>query len=196
MSSSGGWRGPTGRGGGARRTGGRAARPDSTAEQRRANAVDRDERVYQRKRASQARRRAAQERRGFDPAPPDPDDWVIEDEDGAGLRRLGPPTELAASLESFVRRRGWTERLRSSNAWGQWETIVGPDLAERCEPVRLAGGVLVVRAESQVWATQLRYLLPQLRANVEAVLGPGTVRSVRVVVGPLEGRTAPEQGAP
>jgi predicted nucleic acid-binding Zn ribbon protein len=167
-------------------------RPDRTADQRRANAADRDERLYARKRASQERRRASQERRAFDPAPPDPDDWVIEDADGAGLRRLGPPSDLRTALEGLVRRRGWTERLRSSAAWGNWDEIVGADLAQRCEPVRLAGGVLVVRAESQVWATQLRYLLPQLRANAEAVLGSGTVRSVRVVIGPLEGRTAPD----
>jgi predicted nucleic acid-binding Zn ribbon protein len=51
----------------------------------------------------------------------------------------------------------------------------------------------VVRAESQVWATQLRYMLPQLKARVEEVLGEGSVTDIRVVVGTLEGRQAPDQ---
>lgn len=166
---------------------------DPLARDRRAGAVDRDRYVYDRRRRTQARQRAQQDRAAFDPAPPTDDDWVVADEDTDGLRRIGAPTPVADTLASYVERRGWGERLRGANAWSRWDEIVGADLADRCEPVRLAGGSLVVRAESQVWATQLRYLLPQLRANVDEVLGPGTVKDVRIVVGPLEGRTEPDQ---
>lgn len=54
-------------------------------------------------------------------------------------------------------------------------------------------GVLTIRAESQIWATQLRYMIPQLRANVEGTLGERTVRDVKIVVGPLEGRERPAE---
>ncbi len=175
------------------RPGRRAWRPrDPAVTDRQANAADRDEQVYARKRARASKRRAAQERASFDPAPPDPDDWTIEDDAGAGLRRMAAPSAVGDAIETVLRRRGWTERIRSGAAWSNWEDIVGPELAPRCEPVRVAGGVLVVRAVSQVWATQLRYLLPQLQANAQQALGPGAVRSVRLVVGPLEGRTRPE----
>lgn len=160
---------------------------------RRAGTVDRDEHVYARRRRTQAKKRAVDERKAFDPAPPTDDDWVMPELNTDGLRRIRPPTPVADMLAAFVERQGWTERLRGANAWSRWDEIVGTDLADKCEPVRLAGGALVVRAESQAWATQLRYLLPQLRANVDQVLGEGTVRSVRVVVGPLEGRTAPDE---
>lgn len=166
--------------------------PDHIAAARRAGAADRDAQVYARKRARQAKQRALDERKQFDPAPPTDDDWVLEDEDTDGLRRIRPPTMVGDTLDAVVQRRGWAERLRGSTAWSRWDEIVGEDLAARCEPVRLAGGSLVVRAESQVWATQLRYLLPQLRANAGEILGAGTVRDVRVIVGPLEGRTEPE----
>lgn len=166
---------------------------DPIARARRAGAADRDQHVYERRRRAQARQRAVQDRKAFDPAPPTDDDWVVPDPDTDGLRRIGPPTPVADSLAAYIDRRGWGERLRGADAWSRWDEIVGPDLAARCEPVRLAGGSLVVRAESQAWATQLRYLLPQLRLNTDEVLGAGTVRDVRIVVGPLEGRTAPEQ---
>lgn len=171
-------------------------RPDPVAETRRAGSADRFDDPYARQRARQARQRAEHERASFDPRPPDDEDWTIEDEGSDGLRRLTAPTPLGDSLGAFVRRRGWDERLRASTAAARWEDIVGPQLAPRCEPIRVAGGCLVVRAENPTWATQLRYLLPQLQANAAEVLGAGTVREVRIVIGPLErGRTTgPDDG--
>ena len=160
---------------------------------RRARALDRDEQVYARKRAAQARERARRDRQAYDPGPPAEDEWTVPDGDTDGVRRISRPTPIAESLETFLRRRGWSERLQGATAFNRWPDMVGADLAQHCEPVRLAGRTLVVRAESQVWATQLRYLLPQLRARVEEVLGEGSVAEVRVVVGPLEGRTEPER---
>jgi predicted nucleic acid-binding Zn ribbon protein len=169
-------------------------RSEQRPDPRRAGAADRDEYLYARKRAAQARARARLERRSYDPAPPREGDWTVAEEGSDGVRRISPPTPVGETVEGFLQRRGWGERLRAATAWNQWEDMVGADLAARCEPVRLAGGTLVVRAESQVWATQLRYMLPQLAARVEQVLGADTVREVRVVVGPLEGRREPERG--
>ena len=153
---------------------------------RRAAAGDRDAAVYARKRWRRAQERAKQERQNFDPSPPSDDDWTVAEEGTDGVRRLSRPLPVGEALDQVVRRRGWDERLRGAAAWARWEEIVGTDMARRCEPVRLAGGVLVVRAESSVWATQLRYLIPQLQANAIEVLGTGAVRSVHIVVGPLE----------
>ena len=168
-----------------------SGRHDGLAAARRGRGEDRDERVYERRRAKQARRRAALDRDGFDHAPPTDDDWTVAEEESDAVRRVTPPTPVGESVEALIRRRGWHERLRAATAWARWSEIVGAELADRCEPVRLAGGTLVVRAESQAWAAQLRYLTVQLVTNAEAVLGVGTVRGVRVVVGPLE-RSAPE----
>jgi len=165
-------------------------RPDGVARARRAGAADRDEHLYGRRRAEGARKRAAEERRTFDPAPPGDDDWVVGEEETDGLRRIGPPTPVGETIEGLVRRRGWEERLRGAALWTNWEAIVGPELCARCEPVRLAGGTLVIRAESQPWATQLRYLAGRLRTNAAAVLGERAVRDVQVVVGPLDSGAA------
>jgi hypothetical protein len=167
----------------------RPERAGAPAEARRAGAADRDLYLYDRKRAEQARARAKLDRATYDPAPVDPDaEWAIADDNGSGLARTRAPAPVGDALQQFLARRGWAERLSGATASQRWDEVVGPDLADRCEPVRLAGGTLVVRAESQVWATQLRYLLPQLVENTNTVLGGHQVREVRLVVGPLEGR--------
>lgn len=184
-----------GRAGGDGHRGGRAggrpvrepARGDAVARDRKAAAADRDERIYARKRANLQRRRAQQERSGFDPSPPEDDDWTIAANDSDGLVRLAPPTAVGETLQALIQRRGWDERLRGATAASRWVEIVGEQLADRCEPVRLVRGTLTVRAENQVWATQLRYMLPHLRASAELVLGSGTVKEVTVVVGQLQG---------
>lgn len=156
------------------------------AADRKAGAADRDEHLYARKRAAQRRRRDALERRGFDPAPADPDtEWTVEE--GSGLRRTTAPQPVGEAVQQLLEGRRWGERLTGATASQRWVDIVGTDLAARCEPVRLAGGTLVVRAESQVWATQLRYMLSHLQERANEVLGGDGVREVRLVVGPLEG---------
>jgi hypothetical protein len=148
--------------------------------------VSRSDDPYARLRRQHARQRQRQDRAAFDPRPPTDDDWTIEEEDTDGLRRLRAPTVVGDTLAGVLRRRGWGERLQAATLEGRWADLVGPQLAERCEPVRLAGGCLVVRAESQAWATQLRYLHTQLQTNANALLGSTVVREVRLVVGPLE----------
>jgi hypothetical protein len=148
--------------------------------------VNRHDDPYARLRRRQARQRERQDRAAFDPRPPNDDDWTIEEEDTDGLRRLRAPTPIGDTLAGVLQRRGWGERLQAATLAGRWADLVGPQLAERCEPVRLAGGCLVVRAESQTWATQLRYLHAQLQTNANDLLGSEKVREVRIVVGPLE----------
>lgn len=166
-----------------RARGGRS--PDAGAV-RRAGRVDLGRDVYEQRRRQQARRRAEQERAAFDPAPPDDEDWTVPEDGTDGLRRVGPPTPLGETLAELVDRHGWTERLGASKAQARWSQIVGDELAARCEPVRLAGGTLVIRAATPAWATQLRYLVPQLLSNAEQVLGPGSVREIRITVGDID----------
>lgn len=112
--------------------------------------------------------------------------WVDEDET---LRTTGTPRSLGELLGAMAKRRRWGARLEAAGIFATWEKIVGRDLARRCEPVRLAGGVLVVRAESQAWATQVGYLEGEIRRRADESLRPGLVRQLKVTVGPLQGTT-------
>ncbi|MPZ72870.1 MAG: DUF721 domain-containing protein [Nitriliruptorales bacterium] len=104
------------------------------------------------------------------------EDW--ESEEATPNPSPPPPVgDLVAVLSSA---RGWAQRLRGARIHSAWPQIAGEELARHVTPVRLAGGVLVVRAASTAWATQVSYLAPQLRDRANAVLGAGEVRSVTV----------------
>jgi predicted nucleic acid-binding Zn ribbon protein len=161
----------------------------------RANAADRwGADPYSKRRAQAAARRAAEDRRPYDP--PTDDDWTLADEDER-LRILRRPEALGSLLEGFVASRRWETRVRGATVFSRWTDIVGPDLAARCEPVRLARGNLLVRAENASWATQLKYMLTHVAEKANDVLGSDMVRQVSVVVGPLQGtaRLDDEPGA-
>lgn len=93
------------------------------------------------------------------------------------------PPPLADLVERFSATRGWQARLHGARVHSAWASIAGEELARHVVPVRLAGGVLVVRAESPAWATQVRYLAPQLLVRANEVLGDGEVRTVTVQAG-------------
>ena len=95
-----------------------------------------------------------------------------------------PDKPLPPSLETLVAgltsTKGWQARLRGARIHSAWNEIAGEELARHVQPVRLAGGVLVVRAESPAWATQVTYLATQLRDRANEVLGDDEVRTVTV----------------
>ena len=149
--------------------------------------TDRDPAVYARRRARAARRRAGQDRQEFDPAPPGDDDWTVADRSQV-VRVPHGPESLGELLDGVVRDRRWGEKLRGATVFDRWEEVVGAELAQHCQPVRISGGVLTVAASSPQWATQLRYLTGQLQLNVNAAMGEPVVGSVNVVVGRPDAR--------
>lgn len=137
-----------------------------------------------RARAAAARERGAG---NADLSPPTEDDWTLDADDDPVRHRLVAPRRLGEHLAPFLQRRGWSERLEGASLASRWVEVVGPELARVSEPVRLAGGVLVVRVADAAWATELRYLVGRVRDGANRVLADGSVREVRLVVGRLEG---------
>lgn len=103
--------------------------------------------------------------------------------DAARSERGRAPTTLSELLSQWVDRRGWQDRLHDSQVHRRWLEIAGDEIAAHAEPVRLRGGVLVVRVQSGAWATQLRYLTPRLLERAQQVLGADRVERVQIVSG-------------
>lgn len=92
------------------------------------------------------------------------------------------PAPLADLLGALARRRGWQRRLEGAKVHERWDEIAGATLAAHAAPVRLHGGVLVLQVATPAWATQVRYLIPEIRRRANDVLGPGQVEQVVVTI--------------
>ncbi|WP_083454733.1 DciA family protein, partial [Nostocoides japonicum] len=91
------------------------------------------------------------------------------------------PHLLGEEVETFIAERGWEVDVAAGSVIGRWSAIVGPQIAQHCAPVSFELGVLVVRAESTAWATQLRLLASSLLARLAAEAGEGVVTELRIV---------------
>ena len=63
-------------------------------------------------------------------------------------------------MERLVEEQGWQDQSAVAVLMGEWDQIVGRDIAEHVRPVSFADGELSLEADSTAWATQLRLLLP------------------------------------
>ena len=105
----------------------------------------------------------------------------------AGFSGPGPddrdPLAIGGAWSRLVDEHGWRTGLDVARLLGMWPDIVGPANAEHATPESFdpEDGVLLVRTSSTAWAEQLRLMLPTLRTAIEAEVGTGVVREIRIV---------------
>ncbi|MEU7132842.1 DciA family protein [Streptomyces sp. NPDC046261] len=102
----------------------------------------------------------------------------------SGARADGrDPLPLGAAINRLITERGWEKPAAVGGVMGRWPQMVGPEVALHCEPQAYDedARVLTVQCDSTAWATQLRLLAPQLVARLNADLGQGTVKMIKVL---------------
>lgn len=103
-----------------------------------------------------------------------------------GLRRSGSgpddrdPQPLRRVMGRMIAERGWQTPAAVHGVIGRWPEIVGPGIAAHCVPEKFEEGRLVVRTDSDNYATHVRWLAPKLLARINQELGDGTVTYIEV----------------
>lgn len=102
----------------------------------------------------------------------------------SGARADGrDPLPLGAAINRLITERGWETPAAVGGVMGRWPQLVGPEVAQHCEPQKYDedARVLTVQCDSTAWATQLRLLAPTLVARLNEDLGHGTVKMIKVL---------------
>jgi predicted nucleic acid-binding Zn ribbon protein len=106
------------------------------------------------------------------------------DSPGGGYSGARPderdPMSIGAIVGRSMTELGWVGPLAEARLLGHWASVVGPEIASRCQPVSLVDGELKISAESTAWATQLRLMAPQLLARICREMPAGTVRRLAI----------------
>jgi predicted nucleic acid-binding Zn ribbon protein len=93
------------------------------------------------------------------------------------------PVPVGSAVEHVLRHLGAPPRDALATIFGQWDRLVGAQVAEHAEPVSVRDGTLVVRAQDPAWASQLRWLERELVERLADALGAGVVTAIEVRVG-------------
>ena len=62
-----------------------------------------------------------------------------------------------------------------------WRSAVGPAV-DKATAITLRGGTLLVRARDEAWRREVERSAGVIRARLDALLGPGVVRSIDVTL--------------
>ncbi len=91
------------------------------------------------------------------------------------------PRTMSENVEAFMRRMGWTEHIEVASVTARWREVIGDQIADHCEPVSFEEGVLLLRASSSAWATQMQLMAGQVRHRLNEEFGREVVRELRFI---------------
>jgi predicted nucleic acid-binding Zn ribbon protein len=92
------------------------------------------------------------------------------------------PQSIANSLERLLGGLNAPTVDMLSSVFGEWETIVGPDLAERSSPGSVDGDELTISVTDPAWATEFRWLEKELIERLAQVTGSDRIQRLRIRV--------------
>jgi predicted nucleic acid-binding Zn ribbon protein len=95
-----------------------------------------------------------------------------------------PPRPVSESLDGVTQSLGGPAGATLASLFGDWETLVGTQIAAHTQPLSLVRGVLSISVDEPGWATQLTYLESELLARIAAGLGDDQVSRIQVRVRP------------
>jgi predicted nucleic acid-binding Zn ribbon protein len=98
------------------------------------------------------------------------------------------PSEFSNVMSSIAGNDVWSTNLKLAQLRNHWDQVVGEGIANHSAVADFTDGVLTIRAQSAVWATQLTYLIPQLSDTIRRNLKGLTINEIRVT-GPAAGYT-------
>ena len=104
-------------------------------------------------------------------------------------QRPADPRPLGENLAAVVADLGGPATTRGVELFSQWAELVGPEVGAHAWPLAVEGDRLVVGCEDPAWATQLRWLGPELLAAIAAAGGP-VLGELAVAVRPRGARRA------
>src|SRR5262245_34347952 len=90
------------------------------------------------------------------------------------------PQPFGAVLALLIKARGWQRPAAEATVFGDWEKVVGADVASHSRPVKLENGELTIEAESTAWATQLRLLAGKLLMHIAGQVGHNVVTKLHI----------------
>lgn len=86
-------------------------------------------------------------------------------------------------LRSWLDRAGLAKAAGGARVVADWPELAGPGVARHARAEKVERGVLIVRVDSSVWATELSTRIPVLLERIRSRYGGDLVKDIRFVTG-------------
>lgn len=110
--------------------------------------------------------------------------------DGRADRSWRDPRPVGELLKPAVGKFGWADNFAVGTIMNNWEMIVGPTVADHARPLKFDRNkrTLVVQCTSTAWASNLRFLKPQILEAIGRLASSEVIRELDILgpnVGPV-----------
>lgn len=89
-------------------------------------------------------------------------------------------TAVGDVMKHIIKDMGWEKDLAVRTLFSSWDRLVGTEVAQHSKPVSFRDGEVIVETTTTAWATNLKFLAPNIVARLNEELGDGSV--LRIVV--------------
>lgn len=107
-----------------------------------------------------------------------------------------PEIDIGSLIEQILASKGLDKKLHQYRAWSVWDEVVGPQIAQHAQPLRIRESTLEVRVENPTWMQQLQLLKPKILKELNQRLGDSTLEDIFWKRGKIEKPEEPEPAAP
>lgn len=98
----------------------------------------------------------------------------------SGRKTRRDPSKMTGVLQRLFKSQGLESFLDEGRLRANWETLVGPAVAQHTKIERIQGGQVTIRCDSTRWATQLRLMIPQIMKILDDQAGSLAIESLLI----------------
>tara|TARA_B100001750_G_scaffold115646_1_gene91628 strand:- start:1025 stop:1300 length:276 start_codon:yes stop_codon:yes gene_type:complete len=84
-------------------------------------------------------------------------------------------------LKTYLFKTGLEKGIKQQQAVNLWPTTVGKKIANKTTVKDVKHGILIVHAESPIWAQELQFKKKEILSKLNSTLGKTTIKDIRFV---------------
>ena len=105
-------------------------------------------------------------------------------------RKNTKKNNIAEVLPTISRDNGWEMQLDLHSIFPNWEKLVGEEIAEHAQPLKIERGVLWIEVDNSSWLQQIQYEKLGLLDNLNNFLQLTTLKDIKMILPKGEWRKA------
>ena len=95
-------------------------------------------------------------------------------------------TKIGDILPSILKAAGLDEKLREQKILSSWPEVVGEDVADRTEAVKIHNGVLYVHVSHSAWMQELHFIEKEIIEKLKAKTPDVELNQIRFSTSPIK----------